>query len=100
MSEQVKKVGEWTLVGERTPMHGGRATVLCRCSCGVYKLVDASELARGRSLSCQTCAARRPDRVAKLSAAAAARPRSQRVRSFDGRRRRVIGGRFVAKDAA
>lgn len=44
------RFARWTVIGELQPSH--RAMVPCRCDCGVEKLIPASNLYGGRSLSC------------------------------------------------
>ena len=51
-----KRFGKW-LVLERGPnSKTRRARWLCRCSCGVVKLVQSSHLRRGLSTQCRGCA--------------------------------------------
>lgn len=52
-------IGRWTVLDKAvyTPTkHGGRYTWLCRCSCGIEKMVGTTSLLYGKTLQCISCA--------------------------------------------
>lgn len=57
--------GSYTVLGDGSPDPKNRR-VLCRCSCGVEREVDAGKLRSGRSTCCKSCAAKSPDRITNL----------------------------------
>ena len=53
------KFGEWVVININRPSKNGNKYVECRCKCGLVKDVMSSELRRGRTSSCKSCASRK-----------------------------------------
>lgn len=47
-----RKFGEWIVIGKSGNKPDGAATWLCRCSCGIERIVVGGDLRRGKSVSC------------------------------------------------
>lgn len=63
-----QRVGEWTLIDYRPGQKQPRVAPAwrCRCSCGVERYVQASNLAAGASLSCGHATGGRPPAAARI----------------------------------
>jgi hypothetical protein len=49
--------GSWTVVARAPRDRFNKAMWLCRCKCGTEKVIDAYNLASGRSKACRPCSA-------------------------------------------
>lgn len=60
-----EKFNRWTVIAPAAPLHG-RSAYLCRCECGVERIIQGSSLRIGNSKSCgclksEVLRARSPD---------------------------------------
>src|SRR3954466_4576156 len=49
---------KWTVLERGDNSHDGRVQMLCRCECGVVKLITPTNLRRGITRQCHTCGVR------------------------------------------
>jgi hypothetical protein len=53
-----EKFGEYVVIGRAKNSNHGQAMWLCRCSCGVERVIHGTHLRLGRRRMCHTCACR------------------------------------------
>jgi len=52
MIEPERRFGRWEVLKKTSERRNGQIMYLCRCECGIERLVDANSLTRGKSRSC------------------------------------------------
>jgi hypothetical protein len=62
MLEPGTVIGKWTILADAEKTTAGHAAARCRCACGTVRVVTASSLRRGKSLSCGCRPKARPAR--------------------------------------
>lgn len=73
-------INEWTVIREAGRNKSGGAMYLCRCSCGIERLVEGRSVRVGTSKNCGH------DRIAKMQVA-----RSKSERNHGGKKERLYG---------
>lgn len=50
-----QRFGRWTVITGKRDRSSGKAMVLCRCDCGIEKMIDIGRLCRSQTTMCKSC---------------------------------------------